>query len=127
MNDSGRPDNIDDGLLKLGVENGWSIGETPHEFLGTSGSKPTDMVYGNLVMHGGLPKPTKSAIDAALVRAQSEWDEANAPWKISRKREYPITEVFMEAYTEKEIGGDSTKWDAYVSAYNKVRTDHPKA
>ena len=32
----------------------------------------------------------------------------------------------MEAYTEKEIGGDSTKWDAYVVEYNKVRTDNPK-
>jgi hypothetical protein len=32
----------------------------------------------------------------------------------------------MEAYTEKEIGGDSTKWDAYVINYNKVRTDNPK-
>ena len=28
--------------------------------------------------------------------------------------------------TEKEIGGDSTRWDAYVIAYNKVRTDNPK-
>jgi hypothetical protein len=32
----------------------------------------------------------------------------------------------MEAYTEKEIGGDSTKWDAYVVKYNQVRTDNPK-
>ena len=31
-----------------------------------------------------------------------------------------------EAYTEKEIGGDSTKWDAYKTAYNKVRSDNPK-
>ena len=33
---------------------------------------------------------------------------------------------FMEAYTEKEIGGSSTKWNAYVTAYNKVRNDNPK-
>jgi hypothetical protein len=33
---------------------------------------------------------------------------------------------FMEAYTEKEIGGSSTKWDAYKTAYNKVRTDNSK-
>ena len=39
---------------------------------------------------------------------------------------YPSVADFMEAYTEKEIGGDSTKWDAYVTAYNKVRTDNPK-
>ena len=39
---------------------------------------------------------------------------------------YPSVADFMEAYTEKEIGSDSTKWDAYVIAYNKVRTDNPK-
>ena len=46
----------------------------------------------------------------------------------ARKRTatYPPIQDFMEAYTEKEIGGDSTKWDAYVIAYNKVRTDNPK-
>ena len=46
----------------------------------------------------------------------------------ARKRTATYTPIqdFMEAYTEKEIGGDSTKWDAYVIAYNKVRTDNPK-
>ena len=46
----------------------------------------------------------------------------------ARKRatEYPSVQDFMEAYTEKEIGGDSTKWDAYKTAYNKVRMDNPK-
>jgi len=32
----------------------------------------------------------------------------------------------MEAYTEKEIGGNSSKWDEYVIKYNKVRSDNPK-
>jgi len=46
----------------------------------------------------------------------------------ARQREaaYPSTKDFMEAYTEKEIGDDSTKWDAYVIKYNKVRTENPK-
>ena len=43
-----------------------------------------------------------------------------------RAEEYPSTKDFMEAYTEKEIGGDSTKWDAYIIKYNKVRSDNPK-
>jgi len=43
-----------------------------------------------------------------------------------RKAQYPPLEEFLEAYTEKEIGGDSTKWDAYVVKYNKVRSDNPK-
>ena len=50
-----------------------------------------------------------------------------ADYSRNRAEAYPSIDTFMEAYTEKEIGGDSTKWDAYVSAYNKVRTDHPKA
>ena len=44
-----------------------------------------------------------------------------------REAEYPSVADFMEAYTEKEIGSDSAKWDAYVLAYNKVRTDNPKS
>ena len=36
------------------------------------------------------------------------------------------TKEFIEAYAEKEIGGDSTKWDAYIVKYNKVRSDNPK-
>ena len=43
-----------------------------------------------------------------------------------RVKQYPSILEFIEAYTEKEIGGNSTKWDAYKIAYNKVRTDNPK-
>ena len=47
-------------------------------------------------------------------------------YEVARQSAYPDIKDFMEAYTEKEIGSDSTKWDAYVIAYNKVRTDNPK-
>ena len=50
-----------------------------------------------------------------------------AAYKLKRRNEYPSDDDFKEAYTEKEIGSDSTKWDAYVIAYNKVRTDNPKS
>ena len=53
------------------------------------------------------------------------WINSNA-YKDNRAEAYPSLKDFMEAYTEKEIGGDSTKWDAYKTAYNKVRTDNPK-
>ena len=43
-----------------------------------------------------------------------------------REKEYPSLQEFAEAYCEKEIGGDNTKWDAYKTAYNKVRSDNPK-
>jgi len=44
----------------------------------------------------------------------------------ARDISYPNLKEFAEAYTEKEIGGDSTKWDAYVIKYNQVRTENPK-
>ena len=44
----------------------------------------------------------------------------------TREKAYPELKDFAEAYCEKEIGGNSTKWDAYVTAYNKVRSDTAK-
>ena len=57
-------------------------------------------------------------------RLQTEYDSQDYARK--REGEYPSTKDFMEAYTEKEIGGDTTKWDAYVINYNKTRSDNPK-
>ena len=68
----------------------------------------------------GSPQPS----DAEIAAAQTAYD-AKA-YARTRETAYPSIADFMEAYTEKEIGGDSTKWDAYVTAYNKVRTDNPK-
>ena len=63
-------------------------------------------------------------IKTKMAELQTEYDTKD----YARKREaaYPATKDFMEAYTEKEIGGNSTKWDAYVINYNKVRTENPK-
>ena len=66
------------------------------------------------------------------------WSEINAEFNLlitaynnkeyqrNRATAYPSIQEFAEAYCEKEIGGDSTKWNAYKTAYNKVRTDNPK-
>ena len=72
----------------------------------------------------GSPQPTESEIETAAATWQTEYD-AQA-YARNRAATYPSNVDFMEAYTEKEIGSDSTKWDAYVIAYNKVRTDNPK-
>jgi len=66
------------------------------------------------------PQPS----DAEIAAAQTAYD-AKA-YARTRETAYPSIQDFMEAYTEKEIGSVSTKWDAYVTAYNKVRTDNPK-
>jgi len=67
---------------------------------------------------------TVAQIQTKQAELQADYD-AQA---YARKRldAYPSVQDFMEAYTEKEIGSVSTKWDAYVIAYNKVRTDNPK-
>jgi len=67
---------------------------------------------------------TQSLVDEEVARLQAEYD--SKAYARARATAYPSVADFMEAYTEKEIGGDSTKWDAYVIAYNKVRTDNPK-
>ena len=59
-------------------------------------------------------------------RAENSFDQQNNGYKYARRDAYPSIQEFMEAYTEKEIGEDSTKWDAYVVKYNQVRTDNPK-
>jgi UDP-galactopyranose mutase len=67
---------------------------------------------------------TNEQILAKQIELQAEYDALN--YARARELAYPITKEFIEAYTEKEIGGDTTKWDAYVVKYNKVRSDNQK-
>ena len=69
-------------------------------------------------------EPSKADIEAKIAEQKTAYD--NLAYARARDVAYPSIKEFMEAYTEKEIGGDSTKWDAYVVEYNKVRTDNPK-
>ena len=69
-------------------------------------------------------EPSKADIEAKIAEQKTAYD--NLAYARTRGFAYPSVKDFMEAYTEKEIGEDSTKWDAYVVAYNKVRTDNPK-
>ena len=90
--------------------------------------RPTSdfMVRGNELewLDSSQVKPTQSEIDTELARLQAEYDAL--AYSRARAKAYPSLKEFAEAYCEKEIGGDSTKWDAYETAYNKVRTDNPK-
>ena len=78
-----------------------------------------------ITWHDGNPT---SITNAAILAKQTELQTAYDAKAYARARAaaYPSVDDFMEAYTEKEIGSVSTKWDAYVIAYNKVRTDNPK-
>ena len=74
--------------------------------------------------NSGSPQPSEAEIETAHAQWQTEQD-AKA-YARARSDAYPSLADFAEAYTEKEIGSSSTKWDAYVTAYNKVRSDNPK-
>ena len=77
-----------------------------------------------IVWFEGTAEISKADIKTKMNELQVEYDSL----AYARKREaaYPSTKDFMEAYTEKEIGGNSGKWDAYVINYNKTRSDNPK-
>ena len=79
----------------------------------------------NITWDDGNPTSiTNADIEAKQTELQTAYDGQD--YARTRATAYPTNADFMEAYTEKEIGSDSTKWDAYVIAYNKVRTDNPK-
>jgi len=67
---------------------------------------------------------TWSQVSTKLTELQTAYD--NQQYARNRLASYPSLQEFAEAYCEKEVGGDSTKWDAYVVKYNKVRSDNPK-
>ena len=67
---------------------------------------------------------TWTLVKAEMDRLDAEYD--SLAYSRAREELYPVTKEFIEAYTEKEIGGDHTKWNEYVTKYNKVRTDNPK-
>ena len=90
-----------------------------------SDAQVTSKADGSLVWHDGNPTNiTDSQINTKLAELKTAYD--NKTYARKREREYPSIQDFMEAYTEKEIGGNSTKWNAYKTAYNKVRADNPK-
>ena len=83
-----------------------------------------DEDFSTLEWMNGTSPISQSDVEAK----QSQLQPAHDALAYARTREtsYPELKEFAEAYTEKEIGEDSTKWDAYVTAYNKVRSDNPK-
>jgi len=53
-----------------------------------------------------IPAPSAAELDTEVQRLQAEWEAKE--YARNRKVEYPHLKEFAEAYTEKEIGGDST-------------------
>ncbi|KKM18801.1 hypothetical protein LCGC14_1662040 [marine sediment metagenome] len=112
----GRPDNLNDAVEAMG----YNIGQTPHEFLGADGDK--SFTYKNLVMHGGLNKPTEQELLDKLTEIQAEWDVANAPYILNRGRAYPpVSDQLDMMYHDQKDG--TTVWLDTIEA---VKTKYPK-
>lgn len=110
---TGRPDNIEDWLAKQHTGRWFKF------------SDPNNKTYANLViLDDTKTKPTEAECNAGLAALQSEFDSKVYIGK--RSREYPSLQEFAEAYCEKEINGDNTKWNDYQTKYNAVRTKYPK-
>tara|TARA_R100000687_G_C6367767_1_gene126473 strand:- start:106 stop:423 length:318 start_codon:yes stop_codon:yes gene_type:complete len=78
-----------------------------------------------IIWHDGNPTNiTNEEILAKQAELQTEYDAL--AYARARETAYPELKEFAEAYTEKEIGEDSTKWNAYVTKYNLVRNNNPK-
>ena len=67
---------------------------------------------------------SRADVKTKLLELQAAYDAL--AYARTREKAYPALKDFAEAYCEKEIGGNSTKWDAYVTAYNKVKSDTAK-
>ena len=78
----------------------------------------------NIRWDDGQTPISKEDILAKQTELQADYDALD--YARARDNSYPNLKEFAEAYTEKEIGGDDTKWNAYVTKYNQVRTDNPK-
>ena len=91
---------------------------------GTNVRKNDDIDNCVITWKEGISEISKEDIKTEMDRLKAEYDALD--YARLREKEYPPTKEFMEAYTEKEIGGDSTKWDSYIVKYNKVRSDNPK-
>ena len=78
-------------------------------------------------IYWGDGNPNKITTEQILAKlAELQLVDNAISYARKREEEYPSVKDFMEAYTEKEIGGDFTKWNAYVITYNQVRIDNPK-
>ena len=80
--------------------------------------------FEQIIWHDGTTPISKADIETKMAELQADYDSQE--YARNRAAAYPSLQEFAEAYCEKEIGADTTKWDEYVVKYNKVRTDNPK-
>ena len=72
--------------------------------------------FEQITWHDGTTPIPKADIEAKMAELQTAYD--NQEYARNRAAAYPSLQEFAEAYCEKEIGADTTKWDEYVVKYN---------
>ena len=80
--------------------------------------------FSTLEWLNGTTPISQADVETKQAELQAEYDALG--YARAREIAYPQLKEFTEAYCEKEIGEDSTKWDAYVTKYNLVRSNNPK-
>jgi hypothetical protein len=79
----------------------------------------TDSLDG-LEWSGPVPRPTKAALDAEIVRLQAEWDSTE--YQRLRSKEYPPVADYLDAI----VKGDLVQQQAYIDACLAVKAKYPK-
>jgi len=103
-----RPENIESALIQMHTGQWFGF------------SDPSNKVYANLIIHDdSITKPTEAEVNAKLAELQTQWDEANAPYKLDRATAYPsIADQLDQIYHE---GIDA--WKTTIAA---VKAEYPK-
>jgi len=90
----------------------------------TSGTSNEEQLNSIVWLDGNPTNITNEQILAKHAELKAAYDAL--AYARTRELAYPQLKEFAEAYCEKEIGEDSTKWDTYVTKYNLVRSNNPK-
>jgi hypothetical protein len=110
MDDSGRPDHIEDVLVKLhkGQWFGWS---------------DSNKIYSKLIIHDDqYSKPTKASLESGLAQAQDDFD-----WmEVRRDRDKLL--IGSDAYLMPDYPlEDKSDWEAYRQSLRDIPQDYDSA
>lgn len=108
MDINGRPDHIEDYLVKVrtGQWFGWS--------------DPSNKIYANLIVYDGGSKPSESDCTSGLATLQAAWDLENNSYKSKRRAEYPSLEDQLDDIYHNGI-------DAWKATIKTIKDKYPKS
>jgi hypothetical protein len=80
-----------------------------------------EVTYENLTwLDTEIAKPSKSALDAEIIRLQTEYD--NKEYQRNRAAEYPPVTDYLDAI----VKGDTAQQQTYIDACLAVKAKYPK-